>query len=412
LRQQVEQLQKQNQSLQEQLRQQRDMMDALQRKVSALEASQQRGEQAHALREGSTSSDSSVGPLKFGNVVLSGEGGLAFFHQGSAGRFSHSDFRVDEAKLFLEAKLWQEVYFFTELNIAQREEIDEYMTVGEIYVDFENVSSLWNVDRLLNVRAGRVDVPFGEEYLTRDAIDNPLISHSVSDVWGVDEGVELYGSLGRWQYVFAVQNGSRPKLRDYDSDKSVAGRIGFDPAKWLHLSVSAMRTGNLAVRGDELSELWFGNGFFRALGPTNTTSTFYANLVEGDVQFRWNRGHLNAAGGYAYFDDNDAAADNHRDLYYYYIEGMQKLTDRFYAASRFSHLLAPGGYPLVGMGEFGNFFFRKMTEDLWRLSLGVGYRWNRNLLLKGEYSFNYGSLFGGGRRNHENMVALEIAYGF
>src|SRR5262249_5228547 len=158
--------------------------------------------------------------------------------------------------------------------------------------------------------------PFGEEYLYRDAIDNPLISRSASDLWGVDEGIELYGALGLVQYVVAVQNGGVSTTHDFDGDKSVAGRISYDPTRWLHLSVSGMRTGNLNANKDRLSELWFANGFFRSLGSTNTTR-FHANLVEGDITFRLPRGHIRAFGGYVHYDDDDPNGNNARDVYYY-----------------------------------------------------------------------------------------------
>lgn len=36
-------------------------------------------------------------------------------------------------------------------------------------------------------------------------MENPLISHSLSDLWGIDPGVELYGTVGDFNYVVAVQ---------------------------------------------------------------------------------------------------------------------------------------------------------------------------------------------------------------
>ena len=48
----------------------------------------------------------------------------------------------------------------------------------------------------------------------------------------------------------------------------------------------------------------------------------------------------------------------------------------------------------------------------WRLSLGLGYRFSPNLLVKGEYSFNEGTVLGGAKRIHENVFALEAAFKF
>ena len=66
--------------------------------------------------------------------------------------------------------------------------------------------------------------------------------------------------------MVAVQNGGAPVARDFNGDKAVVGRLGYDPTRWLHLSVSAMRTGDLDVNDDFLSELWFGGGWFRSIG--------------------------------------------------------------------------------------------------------------------------------------------------
>jgi hypothetical protein len=412
---QLRELRRQNQLLQDQLRNQQSVIDSLARKVSRLEEApgpRQLGTQA--LEASNPAGGPAAGLASspgLDKVVLSGEGGVVFFHTGRDGMFPNSEFRMDEARLFLEAPLGGEVYAYTELNLATRETPDVAARLGEAYLDFENVSRIWHWDRMLNLRLGRLYVPFGEEYQGRNAIDNPLISHSLSDLWGVDEGLELYGRLGPLIYVAAVQNGGIPDTQDFDRDKSVAGRIGWEPARWLHVSVSGMRTGDLAVKNDHLSALWFGNGFIRSLGSAQTTR-FHANLLEADVEAHWPSGHVKAFGGYIRYGDNDPGANNGRDVFYYSVEGVQNLTGKFYAGARFSQILAKGGFPIVGNGEFTDYFFNSLTEEIWRLSLGLGYRWSQNLLLKAEYSFERGKELGGDRRNHEDLVALEAAFKF
>jgi hypothetical protein len=110
-------------------------------------------------------------------------------------------------------------------------------------------------------------------------------------------------------------------------------------------------------------------------------TTFRADVFEGDVQIRLPRGQLKAAGGYLKYVDNDTA-DNHRDVYFYYVEGVAQLTRKFYAAARWSQILAPQGFPIVGYGDFEENFSGALTESLGRLSLGVGYRYNENVLFK------------------------------
>src|SRR5207247_5601709 len=90
---------------------------------------------------------------------ISGEAGGAFFDTGSEGAFPNDEFRVDEAKLFVEAAILDDVYFFTEVNVLTREEPDEQFELGELYVQFENISKLWHREEMLNARVGRFDIP-------------------------------------------------------------------------------------------------------------------------------------------------------------------------------------------------------------------------------------------------------------
>ncbi|HSY74775.1 MAG TPA: hypothetical protein VK810_04835, partial [Dongiaceae bacterium] len=252
---------------------------------------------------------------------------------------------------------------------------------------------------------------FGEEYLTRNVIDDPLISRSLSDLWGFDSGVEIYGSLAKFNYILAVQNGSGANgVQDFDGDKSVAGRIGFDPNRWLHLSVSGMRTGDINAQKDFTSAEWFGTGFFQSLGSPATTR-FHANLAEADVTARWKSGHVSAFGGYARYGDNDPSANNGRDIFYYSVEGVQNLPKKFYAAARFSEIMSDKGVPIVGYGNSTEYFSALATE-LWRLSLGLGYRFSDSLVIKAEYSFERGRELSGESRNNEDFFGTEAAFKF
>jgi len=150
----------------------------------------------------------------------------------------------------------------------------------------------WGRSGWLNLRVGRFPIPFGEEYQRRNMLDNPLISHSVGDIWGIDEGVEVFGAVDRFSYVLAVQNGGHKTLRDFDADKAVVARVGYDPTAWLHLSVSAMRTGDLTVVGDAFSEVWIGNGFFRAPRAGGDDDDLFGQPVSTRCGGEMDRGQL------------------------------------------------------------------------------------------------------------------------
>lgn len=397
-------MREQNRLLQQQVQQQQRQIDELRVRLDAMQD------------PGSTTAarpDSSVRQV-VGAVRLSAELGVAFFASGDDGAYPNSEFRVDDAKVFLEAPVWQNVYFFAGLEITTREANDEFFHVGELYIDVEQVLTAGR-NHSLNLRAGRFFIPFGEEYQERGVMTNPLITHSLADIWGIDEGVQAYGSLGRLHYNLAVQNGGHKTLRDFDSDKAVAVRLAFDPVPRLHLSASAMRTGDLTVAGDGISELWLGNAFLRALGSAATTRTFAADLAELDAAWTWSGGHLKAAAGWIDFDDDSTAGDNSRRLRYHSIEGRQKLGANLFGAARYSAIDVPGGYPLAGQGSAGKYFyspFAPLTTELERLSFGLGYQFAPPLVWKVEYSRETGRLVSGAKRSDEDMFASILGVRF
>ncbi len=410
---QLQQLRQQNSALQEQLHKQQQVIDDLGKRVEQLQSTttERRETSAHEPLdvEGSAAA---LTKTTLGKIHLGGDGAVAFFNSQAHGQFASSDFRVDEARLFLEAPIWNEVYLYSELLLYQREEPDLSLRAGEFYLDAENLSRLWGQDRQLNLRAGRLNIPFGEEYLHRHALENPLISHSLIDLWGVNEGIEAYGSLGQLAYVVAVQNGPLDLADDFTGDKMVTGRLSYDPTKWLHFSGSASRTGAIDVKREKFSAYWIGPGFIRSIGSPAVTR-FQANLLEGDVQVRLPHTTLKSAGGVVDYSDNDQPASNTRQIAYYSVEAIHSLYDGLHVAARWSQLYAPDGYAVAGIGNVGAFAFSpKMTTELHLLSLGIGYRWSPQLVFKVEYSLESGRTLDGKPRTHENLFGATAAFGF
>ncbi|MCB1122373.1 MAG: hypothetical protein KJT03_12545 [Verrucomicrobiae bacterium] len=356
-----------------------------------------------------------LAPTVSGNssILISGEAGIAF-HAGQANTiFPNEEFRVDEARIFVEAAVARNVFFFTELEMFSREEnANMNLRAAEIYFEVENLFAMDEWDRGFNLRAGRLDIPFGEEYLTRDVMDNILISHSVADIWGIDEGIELFGEFGSFDYALAVQNGSRDALRDWTSDKSITARLGFNPSNNLRLSASYMDTGAIDPSAEVITEVWFGNAVFRSIGSAATTS-FDAELTQGDIRYSWDNGQLAASYGQAWYSDNDPLANNSRDFEFWSIEVQQGLTDQFYAGVRYSRLDADGGYPIAGMGDRNTFFFAPFnTDQLHRLSLGFTYWPFEDLVLKLDYTFENGDHSDGSKRENSDQLSAEAGVRF
>jgi hypothetical protein len=396
-------IREQNRILQEQVQQQQKQIDDLRMRLDRLhEAAPAATRSPGAARSGA------------GSVRIGAESGLAFFSSGDDGVFPNAEFRVDDAKIFLEAPVWKNVYFFGGLEVATREANDEFFHAGELYLDAENVLSAGRTHSL-SLRVGRFQLPFGEEYQERGVMANPLISHSLADVWGIDEGVQAYGSLGLLQYNVALQNGGHKTLHDFDADKSLVVRLAIEPTPSLRLSVSGLRTGDLNVAGDALSEVWFANAFFRGLGPAATTRTFAAKIAELDARWKWRSGQLSAAAGWVDFDDDSTSGDYSRRMRYHAVEVRQDLGPGFFGAARYSAIDAPGGYALAGHGNAGKYFynpFAPLTKELTRLSLGLGYRFGDPLVWKIEYTWETGRLMSGVKRDDEDMLSSILGLKF
>lgn len=344
--------------------------------------------------------------VSLGKLHLNAEGAVALFSGQSQTEFSKAVMRVDETKLFLEGPITKNTYFFSEVEVFNRDSGSASLRSGELYVDFESVSQLWGRESQLSLRLGRVDIPFGEEYGQRDAFDNPLISHTVADFWGVDEGAEIYGSLGRLQYVVAVQNGGHPAAADGTSSKAMTARFSFDPLPRLHLALSGMRTGSIAFASDVRAELWFGNTWItRQAGSTATA--FQADLWQLDARQSWASGHLAVNGGALRYSENKTGPNQIRRNYFGAVEVVQKTSEKTHLGLRYSLVDSAKGFLLPGDGAIA---VTTPTENLWRLSFGAGYQLNPNLRFKAEYSFNGGRWLGGAARKDQNQLAFEAAF--
>lgn len=397
----IQALREQNALLQRQVEKQGEQINTLTRQFQDFSAARTDGERETEAPQNS--------PSVFDKVHLSGEGGFGFSATQPEGNAPDGEFRLYDARLFLDAQVWENIYFLGEIVLAYPGQDEYSLQLGELYVDFEDVSQLWNQDGQLNIRVGQVYIPFGEEYLARNASDNPLISQSLMDFWGINPGVELYGSLGKFSYVAAVQNGADGAANGFGGDKSVAARIGVDPDPHWHFSVSAMRTGDLK-RG-QLSAMWFGSAYFRSIGSP-ASSKFQVDALEADATARWQTGQVRLSGGAVHYGDNDPAADNERWLYYYSAEAKQDLTKKLYAVTRWSQIYCQDGLPVAGYGRWGQYYYGGLTDNLWRLSLGLGYDLNKHVTLKGEYSFERGYTTGGKKRDEEDFFGVQAAFKF
>lgn len=403
----------QNKELLALAQQQQRQIDELRSRLDGLdEAGQRQNLEINEIREEvvqATEYAPTTQPTAGSRFTLSGEAGIAFFAGQSNTEFANEEFRIGESRLFLEAEIARNTYLFTTIELFRRESGNSDVEVGEVFVDIENPFGL---DNLLTARVGRFQIPFGQEYLNRYVFENPLVSHSVADIMGIDEGLEIFGKANAFSYTLAVMNGGKSSLRDFDSGKAAVARFGYQPSENATFHASFMNTGDISVAGDGSTELWIGDTRFRSIGSAGTRE-FDVELGQLDGSYKWRGGVAKAAVGIARYQDDDPLGSNSRDLDFFQVEALQKLAPEIYGVLRYSEINVDGGYPIAGNGDPTKFIHSGiLTEELQRLSLGLGYTPVESVIAKLEYSFEEGEHSDGTKRQNTDQFSAELGVRF
>lgn len=313
-------------------------------------------------------------------VEVAGFGAFWFVDSGQDGTRPEAGFVVKESSLFIEAEAWEDMALFFEVQttVLQRDHNTDVRT-GEVHVHFRNMLKRWGAGPL-GVKVGRVDIPFGEEYLWQDAPDNPLVSNSAAYPWLWDEGIVVYGEFGRIGWIASVMDGTITRSQEDDAEKAVTAKVYGSPWEALYLSASLMQTGASAR-----SAILLGGSLLQPVGANGASSAGESpstrvdtRLYQADVQ--WNLGaetRLDLSFGQAFVDDAVDAFD--RDLTWFMGQARRGLGAGFYAAGRYSEI---GTYDGMQGYHFGGEFlaggqaFGYDAKKLRRVSAGMG--WNPN----------------------------------
>ena len=350
--------------------------------------------------------ESSAGPV--GNSTrplrLGGHVAIAARRAERSGRFEGNSLRVDEVRLQVTGEITPRVLASGELEALTRERYKRGMRAGELYLEV----APFGVRTYVRLRAGRIDVPFGREHLRRDATENPLISHSAADIRGIDEGVQLQGLIGRWDWALALQNGHHRPAANLLAARTQTLRIGYLPAPHLRLGASALRTARLPQIDGEGGPLWVANIPLRRL-PGSTAHTVRAGGLTADIEFSWRGGRVAAEAGAVRYEDDDPRRAIRRELPFLSLEGVQQLGAKSIVAARYSRISTAAGFHFPGDGRADD---SRLTVVLERFSVGVGYVPVSGLNLKLEHSLNFGRRVGGAERTDENQTAAEAVLRF
>lgn len=354
------------------------------------------------------------------NFDIHGFGSAGYYDTGPNGTSPHGSFAIKEASLFIHADVWQDVEMFVELQTNRLGKDDQLFTrTGEVHVHFRNIKLSDGIQ--VGVKVGRFDIPFGEEYLSQDSSDNPLITTSAPYVYGWGEGILGYGDVRGVTIIAAITDGTDARSEEDNKSKAFNLKVSGMPTEKLYLSVSAMRNGDAAKSAVE-----FGGSHFQPVGASHvsTLGTSSEAMVDGslaqlDAKYRLfgGRGYISAFIGAARQDDDDEAFE--RDFRWSGIEIYRELANKWYTVTRFSEIGTyddDEGYHFDGkIYAGGNGSFGYDTKRFRRLGVGLGFEPNPRVRIKFELGRDWFELIDAselGGTDGREFAAAEIAVGF
>jgi hypothetical protein len=354
------------------------------------------------------------------NFDIHGFGSAGYYDTGENGTVPNGSFSIKEASIFVHADVWQDVEMFIEVQTNRLGKDDDLFTrTGEVHVHFRNLRISDSFK--LGLKVGRFDIPFGEEYLSQDSIDNPLITTSASYVYGWDEGLLGYADIGGVGVIAAISDGTDARSEEDDNSKALNLKVYGDVTEKLYLSFSAMHNGD-AVK----SAVEFGGSHFEPTGASHVSTLGVSSServngslvqLDGKYDLFGHLGYLSAYIGYAEQHDDDTVFE--RDFRWFGVELYREISANWYLVTRYSEIGtydSDEGYHFDGkIYAGGNSSFGYDTDRFRRLGVGLGFVPNPRVVVKFELGRDWFDLIDAsslGGTNGREFAAAELAVGF
>lgn len=383
---------------------------------------------------------------------LSGNADFVFFEGESRSKAPEGKYAVENARFFFDIDLASDVgnedtTLFENASVFFEWELYRDAVFkndfGSLYLRFDRLlGSSW-----LNLKMGRMQIPYGEEYLrfSQDRPKNPLFSFSAPAAYGWDEGLMLFGGdgTGELDYSLAVMDGDSVQNVNTNSDPMLVGKLAYRPSDWAYLSVSGLSTGKLdAGSSAAATSFLLGGVYFTPLGtfqdlgvpnfqngvgvpddPSRALDSSHAAEIDVILTDE-DLGRLWLAFGRAGIRSRDGSSYD-RDLTYWIAEAVLELgsvTESLrttYLAARWSGIGtfdADEGALLPVKNEAGDLGYNVRRVDL--MGIGFGWRVTPNITFKTEYSWFDFDLVRGvtadirGRRRDRNFLATGFSVSF
>ena len=344
-------------------------------------------------------------------LKLKGRAALGFFDSGKAGSYPAGSFEIPDAKIqfaFEPDKINTVVMRFNLNNAAAQSPLLDYFYLQS--KDFLPV--LKDSPFSLSTRLGRFKLGFGEETWSDNSVEGVLPSNSAAKATIIDEGLEFAGKikldkvgLKPLGWVVSLSDGNSGVGSDSTAGKAFMGKLYYTPIEPLYVSGSYYNSGRLDSSAAEMSiagvtsAIQSGMDWERSVWEADARYDFAKGKKPLDPPaFSDSKAILRLSYGQFKDDGNRTRSGN-----FGFIDGIYNLTKKFYAAGRFSFVDINGDGTATLNGVIANRYER--------YSLGGGYRWTDNTILKLGYDWNKNSWSGIGDAD-DNLLSAMVATQF
>jgi hypothetical protein len=348
-------------------------------------------------------------------LKVKGRFATGYYKTGNAGSFPSGSFEMPDAKI-------QFSFQPDEVNtVVMRFKLDNGVTgisttsplLDYFYLQSRDfLTFLKDTPLTLSSRLGRFKLGFGEETWSDNPIESVLPSNSAAKAGVSDEGLELAGKikldkigLKPLGWVTSVSNGNNTVGSDSGQAKAFMGKLYYTPIDPLYLSASYYDSGRLKLSASEFS--------IAGLTSRPTGATDWKRKVwELDARYDFKKGkkpldppaysdskaivRLSYGG---FHDSTSTAGAIERSGGFGFLEGTYNLTKKVYVATRYSYVDLnedATGYNLNSVA----------ANKYDRYSLGTGYRWSDNTIVKLGYDWNKESGPSTNEANNDQLTAV------
>lgn len=376
-------------------------------------------EEAAKIKESAGASEASKVDLAnaLSKLKIKGRFAAGYFDSQKAGSFPSGSFEAPEAKLqftFQPDNINTFVLRFNlnngANNISSTSPLADYLYLQS--KDF--LPFLDNTPFSLGTRLGRFKLGFGEETLGNNLVESALPSNSAGNVGLNDEALELAGkikfdnmNLSPLGWVFSVSDGNAGVGSDTSGAKAFMGKFYHSPIEPLYLSATYYDSGDLKASSAEMS-------IAGLTAPPTAAIDWKRKVWEVDARYDYGKGKKPlepvafsdsiaivrlSYGGFS--DDVSGAAE--RNGQFGFVEGTYNLTKKFYTAGRYS-IIDLDGDQTASLNSV-------TTNRYQRYSVGLGYRWSENTILKLGYDWNKEG-HAGTQDSSNNLLSAAVASQF